>query len=525
MQVTPWRGSRRARAIYGTLRVPAPIFVSELFHLVWEHGRTRDGDVKKPRSARKHGVHQNTGLPLLLSLQTTSDLQINLVEFTRAMKPRRKANKLMLAFILLIFSLFCIRHIREKSSIKRRTVQENESRGPARMQFRGCSNITRLSPHSKLVRDRFSATLIEGKRVSETAVVRLETGDLVTSEGRVLVNAVDPVYLVRSPATKGRLVYEFSREELCKLDLQVAGIVKPIPRNPSLLGILVTKDDGQILCEFAFYVLRHFDAVVVIDGSVSSLAREVLQRVPNVIYLHEDQLGLLDYTDGEMRKRGHEEIIRRYGQKGQWIHMLHTDEFPIHNIRTVTAAAERTGADTIKWQALHVLPHPTEFPKFMRCGQGLVHNLFRHYHYMDNSKGGFQEYRTFRNFKGSAFRGEWCETVPKFGLRKTWSPRMQPAYLHYKLWNLTLSTYTPDGRSRRAFNRVSKKAYQEKGVPVEKQGTGIRFNVSKIEDFFHEAWPHCCKYKAVGIYHGKIDRRIDISTFIPEVKPNLELNA
>jgi len=388
---------------------------------------------------------------------------------------------------------------------------------PAERQFQGCLNVTQLLPHSQQVHSPFSTILIKGERQSRVTVVRLGTGDLVTSEGRVLVNAVDATYLggSRSPA---RTVYEFTREELCDMNLQAAGIVKPIPKEPTLLGLLVTKDDGQIVCEFAFYVLRLFDVVVVVDGSESSMTRKVLQRVPNIVYLHEKQLDLVDHTDGEMRKRGHEEIIRRYGQKGQWIHLLHTDEFPVHNIRTVTDAAERAGADTIKWQALHIIPHPAEFSKFTNCGRGLIRNLFRHYHYMDSSKGGFQEYRTFRNTKGTAFKGEWCETVPKIGLKKTWSPRMQPAYLHYKLWNLTLSTYTPEGRSRRAFNNVAQKAYEKKGVPNEKQGTGIRFNVSKIEDFFHGSWPHCCKYKAVGLYNGAIDDRIDISTFDPEVK-------
>ena len=163
--------------------------------------------------------------------------------------------------------------------------------------------------------------------------------------------------------------------------------------------------------------------------------------------------------------------------------MAHSDVFYFHSPLKIIDKAEKESADFVKWHALHVLPHPSEYENYIKNPDSPVTELFRHYHHYGPLKGAFLEYRMFLNKPDLHWDIKQGSIIP-LNLKKQLS--VHPAYIHYKVHDLTRDAYTLDGMHKNHWNKVSQQSYSN---PNAKQGVGIRWKVCTTQDFFVDHFP------------------------------------
>ena len=277
-------------------------------------------------------------------------------------------------------------------------------------------------------------------------------------------------------------------------------------RTKKNIGLLLTKDDGNILKSWFKENSRFFTSLVVIDGSLSSETRKFFSNCSSTFYFHESSFSSLkDFSDGELRELGHKIITQRFGY-GLWITMAHTDEFYIHSPLKVIEQAEKERADFVSWRALHVLPHPSEYENYLLNPNAPVPELFRHYYHFGPAKGAFLEHRMFYSKPGLVWDHRQGSILP-LNLKRRVS--INPAYMHYKLHDLSLHAYTTSGIHRKHWSKVSHQSYVKHSE--NKRGVGFRWKVQSVRDFFVDHWPNSSKYKYVSKYeHNRIEPYLDI---------------
>jgi len=272
------------------------------------------------------------------------------------------------------------------------------------------------------------------------------------------------------------------------------------------IGLLLTKDDGRILSTWFKQNSRYFTALVVLDGSVTTqTARLLFSNCNSVFYFHKSKYTFLeDFSDGELRKLGTDLVTELFGYD-VWITMAHSDEFYYHSPLKIIELAEKEGAELVKWRALHILPHPGEYENYIKNPDSPVTELFRHYYHYGPEKGAFLEYRMFLNKPDLTWDHKQGSLLP-LQLKKQLS--IYPAYLHYKVHELTLDAYTSEGIHKNHWNKVSRKSYSK---PDTKQGVGIRWNVHATRDFFVDHFPNSKKYNYVSVFENNhIESYLDV---------------
>ena len=272
------------------------------------------------------------------------------------------------------------------------------------------------------------------------------------------------------------------------------------------IGLLLTKDDGKILETWFKQNSRFFFALVVLDGSLSSnLASTFFSKCESVYYFHESNFPTLkEFSDGELRALGYKLVTDIFGL-GIWITMAHTDEFYVHSPLKIIDLAEKEKADFVRWRALHVLPHPSEYENYQNHRRAPVTELFRHYYHYGPGKGSFLESRMFRSSAKLYWDHKQGSILP-LNLKKEIS--VHPAYMHYKVHNLSLDAYTIEGVHKQHWDHVSSRAYSN---PNSKLGVGIRWKVQSERDFFVDHFPNSKKYNYVSKFENNmIESYLDV---------------
>jgi len=262
-------------------------------------------------------------------------------------------------------------------------------------------------------------------------------------------------------------------------------------------GILIVKDEGEMLTKWLDTHLQDFDSIVCVDGSESNETRRLLQGYPRIEYVHENELQLRQYTDTEIRQAALDLLTSKHGY-GYWITMCHCDEFYYHDPKKIVQLAEDENVDGIYWFALHVLPHPSEFDAFKANTALPATTLFHHYHYY-GEKGGFQDFRSFKFTPRVHFGKEWSVMKPE-GLNRIWTKH--PAYLHYKVKEINVNNYDRKGHNLQSFAQARKRAQRNKNGEI--VSTGLSWAIKEEKDFFVTNYPGKPKYKRCMKYEGTL---------------------
>ncbi len=281
------------------------------------------------------------------------------------------------------------------------------------------------------------------------------------------------------------------------------------------IGLLLTKDDGDILRVWFEKNSRYFSALVILDGSIESdLAKQLFSNCKRAFYYHESNFTQLKvYSDGELRALGHELVTKLFGYD-VWITMAHSDEFYYHSPLKIIEKAERENADFVKWQALHILPNPSEYEYYLQHPGAPVTELFKHYYHFGPQKGAFLESRMFFSKPELQWNNRQGLLLP-LNLKRELS--VHPSYMHYKVHNLTTAAYTANGIHKTHWNRVSRVAYKN---PTAKPGVGIRWNISSTRDFFVHSFPNSKKYDHISVLrNNRIEKYLDIGEEYKDEEP------
>ena len=146
-----------------------------------------------------------------------------------------------------------------------------------------------------------------------------------------------------------------------------------LPTALTVVGLMITKDDEDVMLEWLDYNAPSFRGLVVFDSSSTNATRDVIRaysrRCPaaRIHYLHErDFPSIPPLIPGEGRRRGslvpndqgmrywaHLELRKLYGSTS-WIYVCHPDEFLYHEPELV-ARNLGIGCAYMTWYAVQIM--------------------------------------------------------------------------------------------------------------------------------------------------------------------------
>ena len=333
--------------------------------------------------------------------------------------------------------------------------------------------------------------------------------------GLVLGRLPGPRSIFDAPAASAAATGSSGDEEQsCATDAS-GGASSSAGRVP-VVGLMITKDDENVLREWLEANGALLDGLVLLDGSRSNASRDIVREhvarsAPplRLHYMHEDAQPAFardaKKNDQTLRRVVHTRIRSLFGS-GVWVMLCHPDEFFYHDPRRVAAAAQADGADHVFWWALHVLPHPSERAAHEAGRAPLVQQRFRHFHHSFEGFGHpFLEGRLFHDMPGVEYASQHFVTLPAAGLRAPWrrlgaawlddwhrTAEAQlvrgPAYLHYKVIEAEPSQYEARRypSARRPGETFTFWAHRDHFRGDGAAPTGMQTDLSSVEGFFIE---------------------------------------
>ncbi|HWG85915.1 MAG TPA: glycosyltransferase family 2 protein [Deinococcales bacterium] len=223
---------------------------------------------------------------------------------------------------------------------------------------------------------------------------------------------------------------------------------------PANVGLLLTYNEADVIEEWLAVTAPHVDAILALDGS-SDGTTEVLRGHPKVTFLLRDQ----DVASGQRVRDWHRQALleaarERYGP-GNWITLLHADEFFHDDPRDAIAAATREGASIVNWASMQFFLHPND--ALHHPGVAGVVERVRWYSPL------WIEVRQFRDRPGARYReGEHGRVLPR---GTGWRPYSRlPVLRHYPYRSpaQVLGKRADAGLSASDFTRV----YRETAGPA-----------------------------------------------------------
>ena len=133
-----------------------------------------------------------------------------------------------------------------------------------------------------------------------------------------------------------------------------------MPYDKPVIGILLSKDDGDIINDVMTEYNKYFDAIYCIDAS-SDNSLDIIKSFDKVKYaVSEKELGI----NGAMLKDGIRQLLLSkvqddFGYDG-WIFPIQTDEMYVGNIRNILPYADNQNANVINCLIAHFIMHKTD---------------------------------------------------------------------------------------------------------------------------------------------------------------------
>lgn len=127
------------------------------------------------------------------------------------------------------------------------------------------------------------------------------------------------------------------------------------------IGILMIKDENDILEEYLNKVAPFFDPILVLDGSEDDEARDICSKFPEVKYFEKDCNVLKSHARNSAR--GHLlEKAREIASHKSWVAILHADEFPCGDLLEMFNYVEKSfpHVDSIIIRNIDFFPHVSQ---------------------------------------------------------------------------------------------------------------------------------------------------------------------
>jgi len=97
------------------------------------------------------------------------------------------------------------------------------------------------------------------------------------------------------------------------------------------VGILLMKDENDILEEYLELITNYYDTILVLDGSQDDDGRDICKKFKEVVYYEKDWLVTDDTPQDSIRGVLYGKI-KDYSPNKKWVGILHPDEFPSNDV-------------------------------------------------------------------------------------------------------------------------------------------------------------------------------------------------
>ena len=126
------------------------------------------------------------------------------------------------------------------------------------------------------------------------------------------------------------------------------------------MGLLIMKDENDILYEYLTKITQYYDKILVLDGSDDDEGHEICSKFPEVIFYEKDK-NVIRGTVNDSTTRGFLwEKAKELVDNKLWVAILHPDEFPSSNPLRMLEQVQGNGADAILIQNLHFFLHTSQ---------------------------------------------------------------------------------------------------------------------------------------------------------------------
>lgn len=125
------------------------------------------------------------------------------------------------------------------------------------------------------------------------------------------------------------------------------------------VGILIMKDENDILEEYLTKVSKFFDKILVLDGSDDNQGQEICSKFPEVIFYEKDQ-NVIDVSNDSTTRGFLWEKAKKLVTDKQWVGILHPDEFPEGDLLTMFEKHSHSEYDVIAVYNRHYFLHSSQ---------------------------------------------------------------------------------------------------------------------------------------------------------------------
>jgi len=210
------------------------------------------------------------------------------------------------------------------------------------------------------------------------------------------------------------------------------GNFPPKCKNYEVIGLMLTRDDHEVLEDWLETYTNEFDKIFCLDGSTNCKeSKEVLLKY-DVEYSHDSDYDGLVKKDHPLRKVVFEKIKRYISQKepcDYWIVLVHPDEFYQFFLNDVIKKAYQQDSTLIKLRNCHNAPQKSEIQQW-KTKQS--YKVFQHFLFP-----GWSENRIFKYSKEQYYDNKTHSLVIPQRLKKQ-NPFVGGPILHYKIMNFDL---------------------------------------------------------------------------------------
>lgn len=251
--------------------------------------------------------------------------------------------------------------------------------------------------------------------------------------------------------------------------------------NYRIIGLMLTKNEDEILEDWLRLYYTWFDRIFTLDGSDDCKSKKILEKY-DLNYYNQKNYNV-KITDHGLRRILFEEIktyIKNTNNdnKDYWIVLVHPDEFYQRNFSKSINRAYAENKNVIQVNNCHNFPHVSEIEQWKKFN---TYKVFNHFVYP-----GFRESRIFKFNQNQYYDEKTHSNVLPHNFNKSVLEYKMIVY-HYKIINVNPDKYSINGNIKKSSWSNLRKHYPE------------NHGFHKLEDFFLEK--PAGKYKNDKVIH------------------------
>jgi hypothetical protein len=172
------------------------------------------------------------------------------------------------------------------------------------------------------------------------------------------------------------------------------------------VGLLIMKDENDILYEYLTKVTQYYDKILVLDGGDDDKGKEICGKFPEIIFYEKDKNVIKGDSNDSIRSFLWEKAKEIINDK-QWVAILHPDEFPTTNPLELLEALNEHNGDIVMIMNQHFFLHTLQKDDWDFKPGDLIEPKMKYY-----MAPGQPEYRFFKFKKNLRYKMVHGLTVP-----------------------------------------------------------------------------------------------------------------